>query len=125
MTISAAVNAVRMVTSRDVDAVERVLGADPVANCFVAARVSGGGLDPWRLGGELLGYYDDDQLVSLLYAGANLVPVGTTACGSSRVRGPAASRRTALLVLRGSGRRGPRPVAAARAGLGTGPRGPP
>lgn len=78
MTISAAVNAVRMVTSRDVDAVERVLGADPVANCFVAARVSGGGLDPWRLGGELLGYFDDDQLVSLLYAGANLVPVGTT-----------------------------------------------
>ena len=78
MTISAAVNAVRMVTSRDLSAVEQVLDADPVANCFVASRISGGGLDPWRLGGELLGYFDDDRLVSLLYAGANLVPVSTT-----------------------------------------------
>jgi uncharacterized protein len=78
MTISAAVNAVRMVTSRDLSAVEQVLAADPVANCFVASRVTGGALDPWRLGGELLGYYDDDRLVSLVYAGANLVPVGTT-----------------------------------------------
>jgi predicted GNAT family acetyltransferase len=78
MTISTAVNAVRMVTSRDLSAVERVLAADPVANCFVATRISGGGLDPWRLGGELLGYFDDDRLVSLLYAGANLVPVATT-----------------------------------------------
>ena len=78
MTISAAVNAVRIVTSRDLSAVEQVLAADPVANCFVASRVAGGGLDPWRLGGELLGYFDDDRLLSLVYAGANLVPVGTT-----------------------------------------------
>ena len=103
MTISAAVNAVRMVTSRDVDAVERVLGADPVANCFVAARVSGGGLDPWRLGGELLGYYDDDQLREPSLCGRQPGSGRHHPCGSSRVRGPAASRRTALLVVRRSG----------------------
>lgn len=78
MTISTALNAVRIVTSRDVPAIERILAVDPVANCFVASRVTGGAVDPWRLGGELLGYYDDDRLVSLLYAGANLVPVATS-----------------------------------------------
>ena len=78
MTISTAVNAVRMVTSRDLPAVERVLAADPVANCFVACRITGGELDQSRLGGELLGYVDDYRLTSLLYAGANLVLVGTT-----------------------------------------------
>jgi predicted GNAT family acetyltransferase len=77
MTISAAVHSVRMVASADLPAVERVLAADPVANCFVASRI-GGGVDPLRLGGELLGYFDDDGLQSLLYVGANLVPVGTT-----------------------------------------------
>lgn len=78
MTSSTAVNAVRMVTSRDLSAIERILAVDPVASCFVASRVGGGVVDPWRLGGELLGYYDDDRLVSLLYAGANVVPVATT-----------------------------------------------
>ena len=45
-------------------------------------------------------------------------------CPSS-VRRPAATSRPPLLVLRRPGRRGPRPVAAARAGLGPGPRGAP
>jgi predicted GNAT family acetyltransferase len=78
MTLSATVNTVRTVVSSDLPAVERVLAADPVANCFVASRIHSGGVDPWRLGGELLGYYDDDRLQSLLYTGANLVPVATT-----------------------------------------------
>jgi predicted GNAT family acetyltransferase len=78
MTLSATVNTVRTVVSSDLPAVERVLAADPVANCFVASRIDSGGVDPWRLGGELLGYYDDDRLQSLLYTGANLVPVATT-----------------------------------------------
>jgi predicted GNAT family acetyltransferase len=78
MTLSATVNVVRTVTNRDRAAVERVLAADPVANCFVASRIQGVGVDPWRMGGELLGYFDDDRLESLLYTGANLVPVATT-----------------------------------------------
>ncbi|MFH8570693.1 GNAT family N-acetyltransferase [Streptomyces sp. NPDC017993] len=55
-----------------------VLDRDPVANAFVAARVQVAGLDPWRLGGEMWGWYVDGRLESLCYAGANLVPVCAT-----------------------------------------------
>lgn len=77
MTISAAVGSVRTVTARDLGAVEALLATDPVAHCFVASRIAAGGTDPWRLGGELLGYFDDAGLRSLLYCGANLVPVAS------------------------------------------------
>lgn len=79
MTISAAIGTVRPVTAREADAVDALLSADPVAHCFVTSRIRVGGVDPWRLGGELLGYFDDDGLKSLVYCGANLVPVETTA----------------------------------------------
>ncbi|WP_405008761.1 GNAT family N-acetyltransferase [Kitasatospora purpeofusca] len=53
-----------------------VLHRDPVANAFVATRVEAVGLDPWRLGGELWGWYDEHgELDALCYAGANLVLV--------------------------------------------------
>ena len=53
-----------------------VLRRDPVANAFVATRVESVGLDPWRLGGEMWGWYDENGgLESLCYAGANLVLV--------------------------------------------------
>ena len=78
MTVSAAIGSVRTVTGRDVPAAQALLAADPVANCFVASRLHVGGADPWRLGGELLGYFADDGLQSLVYCGANLVPVATT-----------------------------------------------
>lgn len=69
---------VRQLTSGDLAAAEDLLRADPVANCFIDARVRWAGLDPWRLGGDMWGYFDDDLLVSLVYVGANLVPVSTT-----------------------------------------------
>lgn len=78
MTISAEIGTVRTVTSRDLPMVEGLLVRDPVTHCFVASRVRVGGADPWRLGGELLGYFDDGVLTSMLYCGANLVPVETT-----------------------------------------------
>lgn len=52
-----------------------VLHREPVSNAFVAARVQASGLDPWRLGGELWGWYRHGHLESLCYAGANLVPL--------------------------------------------------
>lgn len=55
-----------------------VLDRDPVANAFVTARVNVAGLDPWRLGGEMWGWYVGGRLASLCYAGANLVPVCAT-----------------------------------------------
>jgi uncharacterized protein len=78
VSISAPVGAVRPVTSREQGEVDDLLAADPVAHCFVAARIGAGGVDPWRLGGDLLGYFDGGGLGSMLYVGANLVPVATT-----------------------------------------------
>ena len=36
------------------------------------------GADPWRLGGDLLGYFDETGLRSMVFCGANLVPIGTS-----------------------------------------------
>ena len=55
-----------------------ILDADPVANVFVSARVRAAGLNPARLGAEMWGYTERRRLVSLCYAGANLVPVAAT-----------------------------------------------
>ncbi|WP_399085090.1 GNAT family N-acetyltransferase [Streptomyces sp. BBFR2] len=62
----------------ELDAALEVLDRDPVANAFVAARVQVAGLDPWRLGGEMWGWYTGGRLESLCYAGANLVPICAT-----------------------------------------------
>ncbi|MCI3933406.1 GNAT family N-acetyltransferase [Streptomyces sp. AN091965] len=68
----------RVLEPSDLDAALAVLDREPVANAFVAARVQAAGLDPWRLGGEMWGWYADGMLESLCYAGANLVPICAT-----------------------------------------------
>ena len=65
----------RVLEPSDLDAAPEVLGRAPVENAFVASRVRVAGLDPWRLGGEMWGWYAAGELRSLCYAGANLVPV--------------------------------------------------
>ena len=65
----------RVLGHRDLADVLTILGQDPVANAFVAARVHAVGLDPWKLGGEMWGHLVGGTLESLCYAGANLVPV--------------------------------------------------
>lgn len=77
MTLFASVGEVRSVSPVDLPVVERILGSDPVTHCFVSSRVRAGGLDPWRTGGELLGFVDEHGLRSLMHCGANLVPVAT------------------------------------------------
>ena len=69
----------RVLDARDRAAVDALLARDPVADCFVASRVAASALDPARLGGELWGWLEEGRLVSLCYAGANLVPVQATA----------------------------------------------
>ena len=78
MTITEAIGHVRPLTSSDLVGVFHLLDADPVANCFVTSRVRIAGVDPWRLGGDILGYFTSDGLASVVYCGANLVPVATT-----------------------------------------------
>lgn len=70
---------VRPLRGDDLAAVRRVLDQDPVTNAFVDARVREAGGDLRRLGGQLWGYEERGRLVSLCYAGANLVPVAATA----------------------------------------------
>ncbi|MEV6105782.1 GNAT family N-acetyltransferase [Streptomyces sp. NPDC051940] len=68
----------RVVEPTEITAARAVLDREPVANAFVAARVAAAGLDPWRLGGEMWGWYAGGRLESLCYAGANLVPICAT-----------------------------------------------
>lgn len=69
---------VRVLDDRDLLATLDLLAADPVDNVFVASRVEGLGLDPRRLGAEVWGYVDEGSLVAVCYAGANLVPYGSS-----------------------------------------------
>ncbi|MER6915427.1 GNAT family N-acetyltransferase [Streptomyces sp. NPDC000594] len=68
----------RVLEPGDLGAALAVLESDPVTNAFVTARVRVAGLDPWRLGGEMWGWYTEGRLRSLCYSGANLVPICAT-----------------------------------------------
>lgn len=67
----------RLLDDRDLPALRLLLDDDPVANCFVAARVETVGLAPWRLGGEIWGY-GGSRLEAACFSGANLIPIGWT-----------------------------------------------
>ncbi|MEV7088229.1 GNAT family N-acetyltransferase [Streptomyces sp. NPDC093085] len=68
----------RVLEPGELGAALAILESEPVANAFVTSRVQVAGLDPWRLGGEMWGWYEDGRLRSLCYAGANLVPICAT-----------------------------------------------
>ncbi|WP_329618132.1 GNAT family N-acetyltransferase [Streptomyces brevispora] len=68
----------RVLEPSDLGAALALLESEPVANAFVTSRVQIAGLDPWRLGGEMWGWYADGRLRSLCYSGANLVPICAT-----------------------------------------------
>ncbi|MFF9512056.1 GNAT family N-acetyltransferase [Streptomyces sp. NPDC014724] len=68
----------RVLEPSDLGAALAVLESEPVANAFVTSRVRIAGLDPWRLGGEMWGWYAGGRLRSLCYSGANLVPICAT-----------------------------------------------
>ncbi|MEV6398635.1 GNAT family N-acetyltransferase [Streptomyces sp. NPDC051907] len=68
----------RVLDPSDLGAALAILESEPVANAFVTSRVQVAGLDPWRLGGEMWGWYADGRLRSLCYSGANLVPICAT-----------------------------------------------
>ncbi|WP_080042242.1 GNAT family N-acetyltransferase [[Actinomadura] parvosata] len=68
-------SASRVLDDNDRDEVLALLDTDPVANVFVSSRVRAVGLNPARLGGQMWGFGPRGGLVSLCYAGANMVPV--------------------------------------------------
>lgn len=65
---------VRVVTDADLAAVTALLATEPVESVFVAARVEAHGLDPFRLGCPVWGWFHDDELQALCHAGSNLIP---------------------------------------------------
>jgi predicted GNAT family acetyltransferase len=65
----------RLLDDRDRAAAIEICDADPVANVFVSSRIRVHGLDPSRLGAQMWGFEQGGRLVSVCYAGANLVPV--------------------------------------------------
>jgi len=68
----------RVLGPTDMPRVQALLERDPVTNVFVDYRVRMTGLDPRWLGGEMWGYVEDGELLSLCHAAANLVPVSAT-----------------------------------------------
>jgi predicted GNAT family acetyltransferase len=90
----------KVLDGTDLPSVLELLDRDPVANVFVASRVHLAGADPWRLGGELWGYFESGRLESLCYAGANLVPVeaGPEAIRSFADRARRQGRRCSSIV---------------------------
>jgi predicted GNAT family acetyltransferase len=90
----------KVLDGTDLSAVQELLDRDPVTNVFVASRVRLAGVDPWRLGGELWGYFESGRLLSLCYAGANLVPVeaGPDAIRSFAERARRQGRRCSSIV---------------------------
>ncbi len=90
----------RVLEPSDLGAALAILESEPVANAFVTSRVQVAGLDPWRLGGEMWGWYADGMLRSLCYAGANLVPIcaGPEAVRAFADRARRAGRRCSSIV---------------------------
>lgn len=90
----------RVSVARDVAAVWRVLDADPVGSCMVAARVADHGVEPRSIGGELWTRGGVDE--SLCYAGANLIPLRGTPADLNAFADKAVSaiRRCSSLVGR-------------------------
>lgn len=73
-----ATHSLRTLERRDREAVLRVCALDPMGSVMLAERVQRSGSEPLRLGGEIWGYFDQDELRSMCWAGANLVPVQAT-----------------------------------------------
>jgi ribosomal protein S18 acetylase RimI-like enzyme len=83
----------------------RCLEQDPVVNVFAEYRTRVTQLDRRWLGGEMWGYFEDGELVSMCHVGANLVPVNATedACRAFATRALEHRPSSATVV-------GPRPA---------------
>ncbi|SDR68561.1 hypothetical protein SAMN04488570_0008 [Nocardioides scoriae] len=91
---------VRVLGPADVEAALAVIARDPVVNVFADYRTRLTQLDPRWLGGEMWGYHEGDELVSLCHVGANLVPVGAgpEACAAFAERAMRSGPRSSTLV---------------------------
>jgi uncharacterized protein len=69
---------VRVLGPADLDDVQRLLAKDPITNVFVDHRIRVTNLEPRWLGGEIWGYDEGAELLSICHAAANLTPAQAT-----------------------------------------------
>jgi predicted GNAT family acetyltransferase len=87
---------IRALDAHSLEQVNIFIEQDPVRHCFLAARLEQGRQSRFRPSyPDLLGYFDDGNLKSLLMTGANVVPVNTSLI----------ARQEFAAVLNRSGRR--------------------
>ncbi len=67
----------KILTARHRHELKELVDRDAVAHCFVASRVADP-MDPWALGGQIWGWFEQGRLRSAMYSGANLIPVEST-----------------------------------------------
>jgi len=87
---------IRALDAHSIDLVKNLIEQDPVRHCFIAARLEQTKQIRFRPSyPDLLGYFDDGNLKSVLMTGANIVPVNTSLI----------ARQEFATVLNRSGRR--------------------
>jgi len=70
---------IRALDVHSIDQVKTLIEQDPVRHCFLAARIEQTKQSRFRPSyPDILGYFDDGKLKSLLMTGANIVPVNTS-----------------------------------------------
>jgi len=70
---------IRALDVHSIDQINNLIEQDPVRHCFLAARLEQSRQSRFRPSyPDLIGYFDDGNLKSLLMTGANLVPVNTS-----------------------------------------------
>lgn len=69
---------VRALSDADLPRLTALIASDPVKHLFLASRIKAFGLDPVQLGSVVLGYFEDDELLSACHVGANVVPIAAS-----------------------------------------------
>jgi len=104
-TVAQEAQQVRVLGPADVPRALQCLERDPVVNVFAEYRTRVTQLDPRWLGGEMWGYFEGGELVSMCHVGANLVPVNATEAACHAFAARAAERRPSSATVVG-----PRPA---------------
>jgi predicted GNAT family acetyltransferase len=87
---------IRALDAQSIEQVRSLIEQDPIRHCFLAARLEQNKQSKFRPSyPDLLGYFDDGNLKSILMTGANIVPVNTSLI----------ARQEFATVLKRSGRR--------------------
>lgn len=90
---------IRVLRDADLQALWDLCSEHPVENLFVASRIRRFGLERWRLGCDVLGFFRDGRLVAALHQGANLVPVGSDEAAISAFVRRLGGRRTSSSIM--------------------------